>query len=229
MDQTAEPEGLDWRDGNLPVSRRYDDPFYGGADGLAEKRHVFLDGNDLGTRFAGARDFVLAELGFGTGLTVLAAWALWRARAHPGAVLRVTSFEQAPLPRQDLARALGRWPELARETAALVAVWTGAGRYRLEGLDLEIVSGDARDRVPGWDGIAQAWCLDGFAPSRNPQMWEPGLIAAVFARTAPGGTAATYSAAGTVRHRLAAAGFAVVRTPGHGRKRHMTRATRPIS
>jgi tRNA U34 5-methylaminomethyl-2-thiouridine-forming methyltransferase MnmC len=40
--------------------------------------------------------------------------------------------------------------------------------------------------------------------------------------TAPGGTFATYTAAGHVRQSLAQAGFAVTRQPGFGRKRHMT-------
>ncbi|WP_412508529.1 MnmC family methyltransferase, partial [Roseovarius sp. SYSU LYC5161] len=44
--------------------------------------------------------------------------------------------------------------------------------------------------------------------------------------TAPGGTAATYTAAGFVRRGLAAAGFDVARRPGYGRKRHMTTAVK---
>ncbi len=51
-------------------------------------------------------------------------------------------------------------------------------------------------------------------------------MAAVHAHTAPAGTAATYTAAGFVRRGLEAAGFAVTRAPGYGRKRHMTRAQR---
>ena len=49
-------------------------------------------------------------------------------------------------------------------------------------------------------------------------------MAHVANHTAPGGTAATYTAAGFVRRGLEAAGFTVTRTPGYGRKRHMTRA-----
>ena len=45
--------------------------------------------------------------------------------------------------------------------------------------------------------------------------------------TAPGGTAATYTAAGFVRRGLQDAGFEVARAPGYGRKRHMTRAVKP--
>jgi tRNA U34 5-methylaminomethyl-2-thiouridine-forming methyltransferase MnmC len=46
-------------------------------------------------------------------------------------------------------------------------------------------------------------------------------MAEVARHTAPGGTFATYTAAGHVRRALADAGFSVDRRPGHGRKRHM--------
>jgi len=48
-------------------------------------------------------------------------------------------------------------------------------------------------------------------------------MAEVARHTNPGGTFATYTAAGFVRRGLAAAGFTVARAPGYGRKRHMTR------
>jgi tRNA U34 5-methylaminomethyl-2-thiouridine-forming methyltransferase MnmC len=93
---------------------------------------------------------------------------------------------------------------------------------QLDRLDLTVIEGDARATLPAWSGSADAWFLDGFAPARNPELWEPALIAEVARHTRPGGTAATYSAAGEVRRALSAAGFAVERRAGHGRKRHMT-------
>mgnify|MGYP002716890728 CR=1 FL=1 len=52
-DQRGEESGLDWREtgaGEIPVSRRFDDPYFSLAGGLAETRHVFLDGNALPAR-----------------------------------------------------------------------------------------------------------------------------------------------------------------------------------
>lgn len=209
-----------WRAGDLPVSARFDDPYFAESDGLAETAHVFLAGNGLPARFRPG--FRIAELGFGTGLNALAAWAAWDASGQDGD-LAFTSFEAFPLDAGAMARALGRWPSLERRAAALVAAWgSGARDIRLPGLRLEIVEGDARATLPRWTGRADAWFLDGFAPARNPEMWEAALLAAVADHTAPGGTVATYSAAGAVRARLAAAGFVVARVPGFGRKRHMT-------
>lgn len=226
MRGTPATPAIEWH-AETPVSRTFADPYYSLADGLAESGHVFLDGNHLGSRFFGAQEFRIAELGFGTGLNFVATLALWRQRTAGDAPLVYTAFEIAPLCRARMRRALAVWPEVADETADLLAAWSGPGTIRLPGATLTVIAGDARETVPAWKGTVDAWFLDGFAPARNPEMWEAGLLNAVHARTVPGGTAATYSAAGAVRRNLAAAGFAVTRQPGYARKRDMTTARRP--
>lgn len=223
QDQRAD---LEWRAGGVPVSTRFDDPYFSLDNGLDETRHVFLAGNGLPGRF---RDgFRVAELGFGTGLNLLAALEMWRATGQTGR-LRFTSFEAYPMAPDDMIRAQRAFPALAplaEELAPLwSAGWTDTGlRAELDDLSLQIVAGDARQTLAAWDGLADAWFLDGFSPAKNPELWEEALLAQVRAHTAPGGTAATYSAAGQVRRGLEAAGFAVTRICGFGRKRHMTRA-----
>lgn len=222
------PAGLDWRDGDLPVSRKHADSYYAAEDGLAETEYVFLQQNALPERFSGARTFHVAELGFGTGLSVVAAWRLWQQCAAPDGVLSVTTFEIAPLPRADMVRALGRWPELSPVAAPLFEAWDGkGGHYALPGLNLTVISGDARQTLPDAGLCADAWFLDGFAPARNPEMWGEDLMRAVFTQTRPGGTFATFTAAGHVRRALQAAGYAVERRPGFGRKREMLAGRRP--
>ena len=90
-------------------------------------------------------------------------------------------------------------------------------------MDLQLILGDARETLPRWPGRADAWFLDGFSPAKNPELWGESLMAEVARHTAPGGTFATYTAAGHVRRSLAAAGFAVERAPGFAGKRHMTK------
>lgn len=214
---------LDWN-GAVPVARRFDDPYFSLADGLEETRHVFLAGNDLPQRF---RDgFQIAELGFGTGLNMLATAKAWRDAGLAG-TLHLTSFEAYPMSPGAMQHALAAFPVLAEEAARLGAVYDGTGGvFDLgDGVQLTLVIGDARATVLSWAGKADAWFLDGFAPAKNPQLWQPDLLAAVARHTAPRGTFATYTAAGAVRRGLAAAGFAVQRVPGYGRKRHMTIGT----
>lgn len=206
----------------MPVSVRFDDPYFSIADGLAETRHVFLAGNGLPGRFVPG--FHIAELGFGTGLNLLAALIAWRAAGVPGP-LRFTSFEAFPMAPEAMDRALQAFPEARAVADPLIAAWAGGARQiETEDLHAEIVEGDARETLPRWQGQADAWFLDGFSPAKNPELWSPELMAEVARHTAPNGTAATYTAAGFVRRGLAEAGFEVTRQPGFGRKRHMTTA-----
>ena len=213
---------IEWRDDQIPVSTRFDDPYYSLENGLNETRHVFLAGNDLPDRFCDG--FRIAELGFGTGLNFLATVQCWKDAGAKGH-LHYTSFEAFPMRPADMARAHQAFAPFDGRRDALLGAWDGgAGRIALPGLVLEVIAGDARETLPGWQGQAAAWFLDGFSPAKNPQMWAPELMQAVGQHTAPQGTAATYTAAGFVRRGLEAAGFTVERTPGYGRKRHMTRA-----
>jgi tRNA U34 5-methylaminomethyl-2-thiouridine-forming methyltransferase MnmC len=217
-DQTPEslPE-LDWRDDVIPVSRRFDDPYFSLGGGLEETRHVYLAANGLPERFCDG--FHVAELGFGTGLNLLATVAAHRG---PGRVT-YTSFEAFPMPATDMERALRAFPELAATAGTLLRQWAeGKTELQFPNLTAQVILGDARETLPVWPGCADAWFLDGFSPAKNPEMWSSALMAEVARHTAPGGTFATYTAAGHVRQALAEAGFTVARQPGFGRKRHMT-------
>ena len=209
-----------WRDNGVPVSERFDDPYYSLDNGLAETRHVFLDGSDLPARFRPG--FHIAELGFGTGLNLIAARLAWMASGTPGR-LRFTSFEAFPMPPEDALRALSAFPDaanLAEDTAELLA----DPRTPLirDDIEMHLITGDARKTLPAWKDQADAWFLDGFSPAKNPELWGADLMAEVARHTAPGGSFATYTAAGDVRRALVAAGFDVTRVPGYGRKRHMS-------
>ena len=221
QDQRAE---IDWQAGDVPVSTRFDDPYFSLENGLAETRYVFLDGNGLPARFADG--FHVAELGFGTGLNFLTTMLAWRAAGVAGA-LHFTSFEAFPMAAGDMAQALAAFPELSALAAPLIRGWEAGQRVIAfdDGVSLEVIEGDARVTLPAWEGRADAWYLDGFSPAKNPELWGAELMAEVGRHTAPGGTAATYTAAGFVRRGLAAAGFDVTRRPGYGRKRHMSIAT----
>ncbi|WP_434289442.1 tRNA (5-methylaminomethyl-2-thiouridine)(34)-methyltransferase MnmD [Celeribacter sp. SCSIO 80788] len=218
-DQTA---SIAWRDGKIPVSTQFDDPYFSLGNGLEETRHVFLAGNALPARLCDG--FQVAELGFGTGLNMLALALIWQG---PG-VVRFTSFEAFPMTAADIATALEAFPEAAAIAKPFLTAWeTGERRFRLGQIEVEVKIGDARETLADWDGQADAWFLDGFSPAKNPELWGEELMREVGRHTAKGGTFATYTAAGHVRQKLTDAGFAVERTPGFGRKRHMSQGAKP--
>ena len=122
-----------------------------------------------------------------------------------------------------MRRALGVWPELAPWSDRLLAAWRPeGGAFDLGTVNLQVWVGDVVEMLPDWPQKADAWFLDGFAPSRNPDMWTDEVLAGVAANSAPGATFATYTAAGHVRRGLSAVGFRVEKRPGFGTKRDMS-------
>jgi tRNA U34 5-methylaminomethyl-2-thiouridine-forming methyltransferase MnmC len=228
MDETVIRPGtldLEWMEGDMPYSTLFGDHFYCREDGRAECGHVFMAGNGLPERWQAGDDFTIGELGFGTGLNFCETWRVWKASGAPG-TLHFISFELYPMAASAIDKALGRWPEIDAERQALVSRWPASpgGIVELDmggGVRLSVVCGDARTSIEASPLSFDAWYLDGFAPSRNADMWSPELMTALLAHTAAGGTFATYAAAGFVRRNLVAAGFAVERRPGFGGKREM--------
>ena len=216
-----------------PRSRLYDDLYYSRDDGLAETRAVFLAGCGLPQRWQGRRRFTVAELGFGTGLNVLALLDLWRAARPAGGHLSILSVEAHPIVAAEAAAALAAWPELADLAARITSRWPGRrpGFHRIDlpelAATLDVAVMPASDALAAWSGPADAWFLDGFAPAKNPAMWTDALMRQVAERSAPGALAATYTVAGQVRRALGLAGFTVERRAGFGRKRERLVATLP--
>lgn len=211
----------------LPYSPTFADVYHPRAGAMEQARHVFLAGNGLPGRWGGRDDFVVAETGFGLGNNFLATWAAWRADPHRCARLDFLSVELHPPTRDELAA----WPReagLAPLAAELTAQWPALthnlhhlgfdeGRVRLH-----LAFGDVAAWVPEWVAGVDAFFLDGFAPARNPQMWDPRLFKAIARLARPGATATTWSAARSVREGLQAAGFTVNKAPGQGGKRDIT-------
>ncbi|THD62030.1 FAD-dependent 5-carboxymethylaminomethyl-2-thiouridine(34) oxidoreductase MnmC [Phenylobacterium sp.] len=233
MPSAASESPLDWTADGQPRSRLYDDVYFSAEDGLAEARAVFLAGCGLPDAWAGRSRFTVGELGFGTGLNILALIELWSRARPPGAQLHIFSIEAHPIAADEARRALARWPELGGLAERLLAQWPGRARggHRVEfpdlGVILDVAAADAAQALRDWLGQADAWFLDGFAPARNPAMWSDEVLGLVGARSAPGAVAATFTVAGQVRRGLAAAGFEVEKAPGFGRKRERLAARRP--
>lgn len=217
---------LDWDADGQPLSRQYGDVYFSRASGIAETSHVFLEPSRLAERFAAldGKRFVIGETGFGTGLNFLCASQLFEAHAPADAQLHFISVEKHPLSPADLQRALALWPELQPLAAQLleqyVAVNPGFQQFRLANgrVTLTLLVGDALESLVSLDAQVDAWFLDGFAPAKNPEMWQPPLFEQLARLSAPDATLATFTSAGDVRRALKAAGFTVKRVPGLGHK-----------
>ena len=226
MSEILPRDVLEFHEGDMPFSKQFGDHFYCKSDGRAECSHVFLNGNGLPERWQQANDFSIGELGFGTGLNFLETWRQWKLHRKPGAQLQFTSFEAFPMEAAIMQRSLSTWPEIAVEYSELAAHWPSLTQSPVEWqmdeqTSLTIVVADVLDGMRAWNGQCDAWFLDGFAPSRNPDMWSLDLMQAMHERTREKGTFASYTAAGWVRRNLAEAGFEVHKAPGFAGKRDM--------
>ncbi|MGE4317116.1 FAD-dependent 5-carboxymethylaminomethyl-2-thiouridine(34) oxidoreductase MnmC [Acinetobacter sp.] len=234
--QTAD---LDWHqvDGiEVPVSKLFGDVYFSKDNGLLETRHVFLNGNDLSTRLAKLNDFeyfCVGETGFGTGLNILALWQLWQQlRPDNHSHLHAISVEKFPLRKDDLIRALNVWPELQPLAEQLIAQYPMpiAGCHRLsfpnERFSLDLWLGDAHDVFPVMEKTAtvNAWFLDGFSPSCNPDMWEENVLNNIVRLSDRGTTFASFSVAGVLKRGLKNHGISITRPRGFGHKREMLKA-----
>ncbi|MEQ8485411.1 MAG: tRNA (5-methylaminomethyl-2-thiouridine)(34)-methyltransferase MnmD [Pseudomonadales bacterium] len=230
----------------LPAARiRYaaDQPYsldfsdiYHAADGAAEVQRVFLGPCGIAElaaeRGSGRWPVRIGELGFGSGLN----FAVAAQRClDAGARLHFLSVEAAPLDAADFA-------VIARARAAAHPIYAElADRYppRLRGWHRRWLA-DGRICLSLWWGDAaagladladrqrqpmDAWFLDGFAPDRNPAMWDDALLARLPALSRPGTRVATFTAAGRVRRGLTAAGFAMRRVDQRPHKRETLAGT----
>jgi tRNA 5-methylaminomethyl-2-thiouridine biosynthesis bifunctional protein len=213
----------------IAFSSLYNDRYHPRAGALEQAAHVFLQGNGLPNRWHGRERFVVLETGFGLGNNFLATWNAWRSDPRRGERLHFISIEKHPLSRADLARvhADSRLPALA---GALLQAWPPLtpNLHRLDFDDarvqLTLALGDVSDWLPEIVASVDAFYLDGFAPDRNPAMWQPRVFKALARLAAPGATAATWSVARTVRSGLTTAGFEVRSAPGSADKREITLA-----
>lgn len=229
MSTPPQDNGLEWR-GTVPFAPRFGDVYYSVDDPQGEVRHTFLDGTNFKDLCRKPR-LCVAETGFGTGLNFLEAWAAWSRDAAADAQLTFLSVEAHPMDRDSLRRAHAAFPEHETRSRQLIAAWPGAvpGVHRIRlakgRVRLILLIGDAAAMFTSMNFRANAWFLDGFAPSRNPDMWSPEVLSQIARNSAPGARLATFTAAGEVRRGLIAQGFSVEKRRGFGRKRDCVAAT----
>ncbi|MED5331765.1 MAG: bifunctional tRNA (5-methylaminomethyl-2-thiouridine)(34)-methyltransferase MnmD/FAD-dependent 5-carboxymethylaminomethyl-2-thiouridine(34) oxidoreductase MnmC [Pseudomonadota bacterium] len=227
-----------FNESGTPVADHFDDVYFSNDSGIDETQHVFVAGNDLAERWQQWPNptFVIAETGFGTGLNFLVAMRAFNEfRAanpdHPLKRLYFITTEKFPLPQQDMQRALEAFPALKNEAQALASLYPmgleGCHSLHFDNYSttLDLWIGDVHELLPQWhspvNGLIDAWFLDGFAPSKNPDMWTDALFSQMARLSKTGTTFGTFTAAGIVKRGLAGVGFTIKKRNGFGRKRDM--------
>ena len=238
-----------WREQNgnySPWSARYEDIYGDPRSGAAEKSYVFVNSNDLASRWAGlsgrGSSFCIVETGFGFGLNFLLTVQKWREKDRGKAILHYISVEKHPVSPADLER-FYRQPEApvppvqgddgpsVLDTASLDTAWLlthypmparGYHRLHLPGqICLTLIHEDINEALPALAAKVDAWYLDGFKPATNEAIWSPVLFSEMARLSRPGATFSTFSVAGRLRRGASEVGFIIEKQPGFGRKAEM--------
>lgn len=228
---------LEWRE-QQPFSIQFNDVYFNidpenPHAGMEETDYVFIDKNRLIERWKSRSQnvFTIAETGFGTGLNFLRTWQHWLEYyslfPNQNCRLHFISTEKFPLNKNELAQALHLWPQLSELSQRLLSQYHTftPGFHRLyfdnSAVTLTLLIGDSVEMLKQLHASVDAWYLDGFAPSKNPDMWSAKLFHEMQRLSHVGSTFATYTAASTVRKGLINYGFQVNKSRGYGKKREM--------
>ena len=221
------PATLAYNEDGTPYAPAFDDVYHSADGGLEQAQHVFLAGNGLPQAWREREQFVILETGFGLGLNFLVTWQAWREDPQRCKRLHFISVEKHPFARSDLIQLHTRWPQLAAVAGELQAQWPllTPGMHRLlldDGrVTLTLLFGDAVTQLRKLAVQADALYLDGFAPAKNPELWDKQFLKTVTRLCKPGATLATWSVAAAVREALAAQRWTLEKRPGFGSKRDM--------
>ncbi|MEE9331433.1 MAG: tRNA (5-methylaminomethyl-2-thiouridine)(34)-methyltransferase MnmD [Methylophilaceae bacterium] len=219
---------LQWNQ-QQPYSLDFDDVYYDSSNGLAETEYVFIQHNQLIERFTSLTKptFTIIETGFGTGLNFFCAIQHFIDHTPANTTLRFISIERYPLQLDDFIKANQNWPMFSALIDALQTNYgqlkDGLNQFKLcdNRIQLDLWVSDVSECLPQLQTPAGAWFLDGFAPSKNSDMWSEKLFAEISRLSKPNTTFATFTSAGVVRRGLQAAGFKVDKVAGFGKKREM--------
>ncbi len=214
----------------IPASPGYGDIYHSADGGLQQTRHVFLQGCDLPGGWQKKESFVILETGFGLGLNFLATWQAFREQPGQCKRLYFISIEKHPLTCATLDSCHAAWPELATLAQQLREQWPTlvAGYHRLSfdsgRVQLTLIFEDAETALKQLDASIDAIYLDGFSPSKNPDIWSASIYLQLKRLAGPGARLGTWCVAGVLRQGLQENGFIVERKQGFGHKKERLEA-----
>jgi len=223
---------LEFEGNKSPYSNNYGDIYFQPGIGLEEKEHVFLKGNQLPENWQDRESFTIGETGFGTGINFLNTLKQWEKFRQPGQQLDYISCELHPLNKNQLSQVLSPFYELRHYAKSLINIYPdilvyGFHRLHFEAYNttLTLIFGNAADAFKHCHAEIDAWFLDGFGPSKNPEMWSNQLFKAIANCSHIGSTLSTFTVARKIRDGLTEVGFEIKKTQGFGQKREMLTAT----
>ena len=221
---------------NTLFSEEFDDLYSSAKGAVAECNHVFIKGNNLNERFENLGEnskFYIGEIGFGIGINFLTTCKSWLNHTKVDQVLEFYSFDKYLFRLSDFKKLNVSCPDLKEYISELERNYPrniqGAQKISLFGgriiLNLIIGEIDSTQEYIKLMNKVDAWYLDGFSPSKNPDLWSIKLFKCIHKSCHENTTFSTYTSSGLVKNNLTESGFNHSRAMGFSDKRHMLKGT----
>lgn len=207
---------------NALYNAKFDDIYFNTFEPLAECEYAYSSALES----LSSDEITVAEAGFGSGLNFISTISKFQSlnKKH----LHYIAVEKYPFSRAELARIyedFGLINDISREFLdAYYIVPNSLLRINLlnSSIILDIYFGDILEFLDECDFKADIWYLDGFAPSKNPQMWSEEFLSNLACYCSKGAIIRSFSCARVVRDRLI--GFEISKIKGYHKKREMLQA-----
>jgi len=244
----VKPAEIEWQNG-LPFSTEFNDVYFSIHGAVEESQHVFIEGNRLVEDWnnKNQKQFVVAELGFGSSLNFLNTANQWilqqqqiESHLKKNKHLHYIAIEKRPFLIEDYKKITERWPQFSHISQALINRYPSLtyGRHQIKfpqwnlTLTLMLMPIDQAldDLIKESKSQQQKikidhWFLDGFAPTKNTSMWGDENAKKIAKLSKARTRLATYSVARSVKQPLIDVGFKIIKKKGFAKKREMLTAT----
>jgi tRNA U34 5-methylaminomethyl-2-thiouridine-forming methyltransferase MnmC len=193
---------------------------------FTESEYVFIE---KGYLFHPAKNPVVFEVGFGTGLNCLLTAISAEKTQRPTTFF---SIEKYPLENQ-WTESLNYGSLISGEAKEIFAAlhsceWGKTVQvstcFSLHKIKADLTGADISEM-----GKIDVVYFDAFGPDKQPEMWVPAIFKKIYNQCSEGAVFVTYSAKGEVRRGLSATGFSMERLPGPPGKKEMLRGIKNIS
>lgn len=209
---------------NALYNSEFDDIYFNTYEPLAECEYAYssaLDGVNKST-------IVVAEAGFGVGLNFFCTIAKFKSLNKKS--LHYIAVEKYPFSKDELVsiyEQFGLDSAIYKEFLDSYHIVPNS-LLRIYLLNrtiiLDLYFGDILEFLEECEFRADVWYLDGFAPSKNPQMWSEEFLSNLACYSYKDTIIRSFSCARVVRDRLSQNGFEVSKLKGYHKKREMLQA-----
>ncbi|WP_026301154.1 bifunctional tRNA (5-methylaminomethyl-2-thiouridine)(34)-methyltransferase MnmD/FAD-dependent 5-carboxymethylaminomethyl-2-thiouridine(34) oxidoreductase MnmC [Colwellia piezophila] len=226
INKTKESSQLSYQEDGSPYCQRFNELYFNRESGPLQSDNVFIQENHIKQRLLTSKSpLTIAETGFGTGLNFLLTLQSYQkaqqVSSTPLAPLAFISIEKYPLSKEELVRSLSILPQLQPFAAELTnsypagAVEEFGPEFQATFLNgqvrLTLIFDDATIALSSLKcpklGLVDAWYLDGFSPTKNPDMWSKNLFAQIARLSKEQATLSTFITDDVVQRQLRDIGF----------------------